>query len=41
VVGRCVVSLATVRTQIRAILVELEVRSQLEAAALFRRATGR
>lgn len=36
-----VVSLATVRTQIRAILVKLEVSSQLEAVALYRRAIGR
>ncbi len=36
-----VVSLATVRTQIRAVLTKLEVSSQLEAAALYRRATGR
>jgi DNA-binding NarL/FixJ family response regulator len=36
-----VVSLATVRTQIRAILAKLEVGSQLEAVALYRRATGR
>jgi DNA-binding NarL/FixJ family response regulator len=35
-----VVSLATVRTQIRAVLTKLEVSSQLEAAALYRRATG-
>ena len=36
-----VVSLATVRTQIRAVLTKLEVGSQLEAVALFRRATER
>lgn len=36
-----VVSLATVRTQIRAILVKLEVGSQLEAVALYRKAAGR
>jgi DNA-binding NarL/FixJ family response regulator len=36
-----VVSLATVRTQIRAVLTKLEVRSQLEAVALYRTATGR
>jgi DNA-binding NarL/FixJ family response regulator len=36
-----VVSLATVRTQIRAVLTKLEVSSQLEAVALYRRATGR
>ncbi|MCW2719863.1 response regulator transcription factor [Pseudonocardia sp.] len=41
VADRFVVSLATVRTQIRAILVKLEVSSQLEAVALYRRATGR
>jgi DNA-binding NarL/FixJ family response regulator len=35
-----VVSLATVRTQIRAVLTKLEVSSQLEAVALYRRATG-
>ncbi len=40
VADRFVVSLATVRTQIRAILVKLEVGSQLEAVVLFRRATG-
>ncbi len=34
-----VVSLATVRTQIRAVLAKLEVSSQLEAVALYRRAT--
>jgi DNA-binding NarL/FixJ family response regulator len=34
-----VVSLATVRTQIRAVLTKLEVGSQLEAVALYRRAT--
>lgn len=36
-----VVSLATVRTQIRAVLTKLEVGAQLEAVALYRRATGR
>jgi DNA-binding NarL/FixJ family response regulator len=36
-----VVSLATVRTQIRAVLSKLEVSSQLEAVAIYRRATGR
>jgi DNA-binding NarL/FixJ family response regulator len=36
-----VVSLATVRTQIRAVLTKLGVRSQLEAVALYRNATGR
>lgn len=36
-----VVSLATVRTQIRAVLTKLEVSSQLEAVALFRRTTER
>ncbi len=36
-----VVSLATVRTQIRAVLAKLEVGSQLEAVALYRRASGR
>lgn len=41
VAERFVVSLATVRTQIRAILVKLEVSSQLEAVALYRRASGR
>lgn len=41
VAERFVVSLATVRTQIRAILVKLEVTSQLEAVALYRRAIGR
>lgn len=35
-----VVSLATVRTQIRAVLTKLEVGSQLEAVALYRRAAG-
>lgn len=35
-----VVSLATVRTQIRAVLTKLEVGSQLEAVALYRQATG-
>ncbi|GAA1860738.1 hypothetical protein GCM10009836_46110 [Pseudonocardia ailaonensis] len=35
-----VVSLATVRTQIRAVLTKLEVGSQLEAVALFRKASG-
>ena len=34
-----VVSLATVRTQIRAVLTKLEVGSQLEAVALYRKAT--
>lgn len=41
VAERFVVSLSTVRTQIRAILVKLEVGSQLEAVALYRRASGR
>jgi DNA-binding NarL/FixJ family response regulator len=36
-----VVSLATVRTQIRAVLTKLEVGSQLEAAALYRKAVRR
>jgi DNA-binding NarL/FixJ family response regulator len=36
-----VVSLATVRTQIRAVLTKLGVTSQLEAVALYRNATGR
>jgi DNA-binding NarL/FixJ family response regulator len=36
-----VVSLATVRTQIRAVLTKLGVRSQLEAVALYRDAKGR
>ena len=36
-----VVSLATVRTQIRAVLTKLEVGSQLEAVALYRRTQGR
>jgi DNA-binding NarL/FixJ family response regulator len=36
-----VVSLATVRTQIRAVLTKLEVTSQLEAVALYRNASGR
>jgi DNA-binding NarL/FixJ family response regulator len=36
-----VVSLATVRTQIRAVLTKLEVGSQLEAVALYRKAVGR
>jgi DNA-binding NarL/FixJ family response regulator len=36
-----VVSLATVRTQIRAVLTKLEVGSQLEAVALYRRAVER
>jgi two-component system, NarL family, response regulator LiaR len=35
-----VVSLATVRTQIRAVLAKLEVSSQLEAVALYRTAKG-
>jgi DNA-binding NarL/FixJ family response regulator len=35
-----VVSLATVRTQIRAVLTKLEVGSQLEAVALYRKASG-
>ena len=35
-----VVSLATVRTQIRAVLAKLEVSSQLEAVALYRKANG-
>jgi len=35
-----VVSLATVRTQIRAVLAKLEVSSQLEAVALYRKAKG-
>jgi DNA-binding NarL/FixJ family response regulator len=38
VAQRHVVSLATVRTQIRAILTKLEVSSQLEAVALYRKA---
>lgn len=41
VADQFVVSLATVRTQIRAVLTKLEVRSQLEAVALYRRAAGR
>jgi len=41
VAAHFVVSLATVRTQIRAVLTKLEVGSQLEAVALFRRATER
>lgn len=41
VADQFVVSLATVRTQIRAVLVKLEVSSQLEAVALYRRATRR
>jgi DNA-binding NarL/FixJ family response regulator len=41
VADRFVVSLATVRTQIRAVLTKLEVRSQLEAVALYRSATER
>jgi DNA-binding NarL/FixJ family response regulator len=41
VADQFVVSLATVRTQIRAVLTKLEVSSQLEAVALYRRATGR
>lgn len=36
-----VVSLATVRTQIRAVLTKLEVGSQIEAVALLRRADAR
>lgn len=36
-----VVSLATVRTQIRAVLAKLEVSSQLEAVAFYRKAAGR
>jgi DNA-binding NarL/FixJ family response regulator len=36
-----VVSLATVRTQIRAVLTKLGVKSQLEAVALYRNASGR
>jgi DNA-binding NarL/FixJ family response regulator len=36
-----VVSLATVRTQIRAVLTKLEVGSQLEAVALYRRTIER
>lgn len=36
-----VVSLATVRTQIRAVLTKLEVGSQLEAVALYRSVSGR
>ena len=35
-----VVSLATVRTQIRAVLTKLEVGSQLEAVAMYRKAAG-
>jgi DNA-binding NarL/FixJ family response regulator len=38
VADRSVVSLATVRTQIRSVLTKLEVGSQLEAVALYRRA---
>jgi two-component system, NarL family, response regulator LiaR len=38
VADRYVVSLATVRTQIRAVLTKLEVGSQLEAVALYRKA---
>ena len=41
VADRFVVSLATVRTQIRAVLTKLGVRSQLEAVALYRSATER
>jgi DNA-binding NarL/FixJ family response regulator len=41
VADRFVVSLATVRTQIRAVLTKLEVTSQLEAVALYRSATER
>lgn len=41
VADQSVVSLATVRTQIRAVLTKLEVGSQLEAVALYRRAGGR
>lgn len=41
VADRFVVSLATVRTQIRAVLTKLEVSSQLEAVALYRDATER
>ena len=41
VAERYVVSLATVRTQIRAILTKLEVSSQLEAVVLYRKAAGR
>ncbi|MCY7342804.1 MAG: response regulator transcription factor [Pseudonocardia sp.] len=41
VADRFVVSLTTVRSQIRAVLSKLEVGSQLEAVALYRRATGR
>ena len=41
VADRFVVSLATVRTQIRAVLTKLEVGSQLEAVALYRKAVGR
>ncbi len=37
VTDRYVVSLATVRTQIRSVLSRLEVGSQLEAVALYRR----
>jgi DNA-binding NarL/FixJ family response regulator len=40
VADQFVVSLSTVRTQIRAILSKLEVGSQLEAVALYRRAHG-
>ena len=41
VADRFVVSLATVRTQIRAVLTKLGVSSQLEAVALYRDATER
>ena len=40
VADAAVVSVATVRTQIRGILTKLEVSSQLEAVALYRRAHG-
>ena len=36
-----VVSVATVRTQVRAVLTKLAVTSQLEAVAMFRRGGGR
>ncbi len=41
VADQFVVSLATVRTQIRAVLSKLGVSSQLEAVAFYRKATGR
>jgi DNA-binding NarL/FixJ family response regulator len=40
IAGEFVVSVSTVRSQIRAILTKLEVNSQLEAVALYRRVTG-